>query len=146
MGIVEMRKLEISATKKNRKKILEFLQKIGAVEIDSLDVSDTAFEKMDTSGQRIRFQKIADDFDHVIEYLKKYDKSKSGSLLNLENTLISRGEYDDIVKNARNALIMGITIFFLCMPSQIRSCTLSNKMHPFPRLVTARHGFAASGL
>ena len=101
MGIVEMRKLEISATKKNRKKILEFLQKIGAVEIDSLDVSDTFFEKMDTSGQRIRFQKIADDFDHVIEYLKKYDKSKSGSLLNLENTLVSREEYDDIVKNAR---------------------------------------------
>lgn len=96
-----MRKLEISATKKHRKQILEFLQKIGAVEIDSLDVTDTAFEKMDTSGQRIRFQKIADDFDHVIEYLKKYDKSKSGSLLNLENTLISREEYDDIVKNAR---------------------------------------------
>ena len=101
MGIVDMRKLEISATKKHRKQILEFLQKIGAVEIDSLDVTDTAFEKMDTSGQRIRFQKIADDFDHVIEYLKKYDKSKSGSLLNLENTLISREEYDDIVKNAR---------------------------------------------
>ena len=64
-----MRRLSIYSTKNNRKKILEFLQEIGAMEIDEIQSDDIPFEKMDTSGERIRFQKIADEFDHVIETL-----------------------------------------------------------------------------
>ena len=101
MAIVEMRKLGIYATKKHRKSILEFLQRTGAVEIDSPDASDSLFDKMDTSGERIRFQKIADEFDHVIELLSKYDE-KRGALLNLENTLVMRSEYEEIKKNRRD--------------------------------------------
>ena len=102
MAIVEMRKLGIYGTKKHRKGVLEFLQKIGAMEID-VSLSDEAiFPKMDTSGERVRFQKIADEFDHVIDLLKKYDNSKSGSLLNLENTIVSADEYEKIEKNRRS--------------------------------------------
>ena len=90
MAIVEMRRLNIYSTKKHRKGTLEFLQDIGAMEIDALESDDIPFEKMDTSGERIRFQKIADEFDHVIELLEKYDTSKKGSLLKLENDLVSR--------------------------------------------------------
>lgn len=108
MAIVEMRKLGICATKKHRKAVLEFLQEIGAMEIESLDLkkastdgaSDLPFEKMDTSGERIRFQKIADEIDHVIELLGKYDTSKK-PLLNLENTQISLSEFKEIEKNRR---------------------------------------------
>ena len=57
MAIVEMRRLSIYSTKNNRKKILEFLQEIGAMEIDEIQSDDIPFEKMDTSGERIRFQK-----------------------------------------------------------------------------------------
>ena len=102
MAIVEMRKLGVYGTKKHRKAVLEFLQEMGAVEVDSPDSSDVPFEKMDTSGQRIRFQKIADEFDYVIDYLKKYDTGKSGGLLNLENTLISKEEFEDIEKKRRS--------------------------------------------
>lgn len=96
-----MRRLNIYSTKKHRKGTLEFLQDIGAMEIDALESDDIPFEKMDTSGERIRFQKIADEFDHVIELLEKYDTSKKGSLLNLENDLVSRKEYRDMEKDRR---------------------------------------------
>ncbi|MCR4845359.1 MAG: V-type ATP synthase subunit I [Eubacterium sp.] len=101
MAIVDMRRLNIYSTKKHRKGTLEFLQDIGAMEIDALESDDIPFEKMDTSGERIRFQKIADEFDHVIELLEKYDTSKKGSLLNLENDLVSRKEYRDMEKDRR---------------------------------------------
>lgn len=101
MAIVEMRKLSIYSTKKHRKSILEFLQDIEAMEIDALDSGDIPFEKMDTAGERIRFQKIADEFDHVIELLGQYDTEKRKALINLENTLISRDEYKEIEKNRR---------------------------------------------
>ena len=101
MAIVEMRKLGIYGTKKHRKAVLEFLQKIGAVEIDNSLVTEPIFEKMDTTGERIRFQKIADEFDHVIELLKKYDDSKSGSLLNLEKKVVTSSEYEKIEKDRR---------------------------------------------
>ncbi|MBR6402376.1 MAG: V-type ATP synthase subunit I [Eubacterium sp.] len=102
MAIVEMRKLGVYGTKKHRKAVLEFLQEMGAVEVDSPDSKEVPFEKMDTSGQRIRFQKIADEFDYVIDYLKKYDTGGSGGLLNLENTLISKEEFEEIEKNRRS--------------------------------------------
>ena len=101
MAIVEMRRLSIYSTKNNRKKILEFLQEIGAMEIDEIQSDEVPFEKMDTSGERIRFQKIADEFDHVIELLSKYDDSKK-PLLNLENDVITPEEFREIEKNRRN--------------------------------------------
>ena len=52
MAIVEMRRLSIYSTKNNRKKILEFLQEIGAMEIDEIQSDDIPFEKMDTYGER----------------------------------------------------------------------------------------------
>ena len=52
MAIVEMRKLGVYGTKKHRKAVLEFLQKMGAVEVDSPNSENVPFEKMDTSSQR----------------------------------------------------------------------------------------------
>ena len=99
-----MRKLSIYATKNHRKHILEFLQEIGAMEIDALDSSEAGFEipfdKMDTSSERIRFQKIADEIDYVIDLLAKYDTSKK-PLLNLESKQISISEFRDVEKNRR---------------------------------------------
>ena len=104
MAIVDMRRLSVYSTKKNRKATLEFLQEIGAMEIDALDAKETSFEipfeRMDTSSERIRFQKIADEIDYVIGILSKYDKTKK-PLLNLENTQISLSEFREIEKDRR---------------------------------------------
>ncbi len=104
MAIVDMRKLLVYATKNHRKAVLEFLQEIGAMEIDALDSKDLdyeiPFEKMDTSGERVRFQKIADEMDYVINLLSKYDTEKK-PLLNLESKQIPISEFRDIEKNRR---------------------------------------------
>ena len=76
MAIVEMRRLSICADKSHRKAVLEFLQEIGAMEIAAIESEDIPFEYMDTSGEKLRFQKIADEFDHVIELLKPFDTEK----------------------------------------------------------------------
>ena len=97
-----MRKLSVYATKKHRKAVLEFLQSLGAMEIDTPESQDVTLKKMDTSTQRVRFQKVADEFDHVIDLLKKYDTESKSKLLNLENTQITRAEYDQVVNDARS--------------------------------------------
>ena len=101
MAIVEMRRLSICADKSHRKAVLEFLQEIGAMEIASIDSEDLPFKYMDTSGEKLRFQKIADEFDHVIELLKPFDTEKK-PLLNLENTQISLSEFKEIEKKRRS--------------------------------------------
>ena len=100
MAIVDMRRLSICADKSHRKAVLEFLQEIGAMEITPLEVEDGPFKHMDTSGEKVRFQKIAEEFEHVIELLKPYDTEKK-PLLNLENTQITMSEFREIEKKRR---------------------------------------------
>lgn len=97
MAIVEMQKIGIYALKKDRKKILEFLQRTAAVEVDISDLADERFEKIDTVSDKAKYQRIADDFDHAIELLKKYDTSGQKSLLNLEKKLIEKSEWDEVI-------------------------------------------------
>ena len=101
MAIVDMRRLSICADKSHRKAVLEFLQEMGAMEVTSFDAVDDSFKQMDTSGERLRFQKIADEFDHVIDLLKPYDTEKK-PLLNLENTQITLSEFKEIEKKRRS--------------------------------------------
>ena len=101
MAIVDMRRLSICADKSHRKAVLEFLQEIGAMEIASIEAEDLPFKYMDTSGEKLRFQKIADEFDHVIELLKPFDTEKK-PLLNLENTQITVSEFREIEKKRRS--------------------------------------------
>ena len=127
MAIVEMRKLGVYGTKKHRKAVLEFLQKMGAVEVDSPNSENVPFEKMDTSSQRIRFQKIADEFDYVINYLKKYDTGGSGGLLNLENKQITRQEFEDIEKKRRNYYSLADEVLDLEKNIQESKATITRK-------------------
>lgn len=97
MAIVEMQRIGIYGLKKDRKKVLEFLQGTGAVEVAISESADELFDKMDTAGDKVRYQKIADDFEHAIELLKKYDTKRQKALLNLENKLILKSEWDEVI-------------------------------------------------
>jgi V/A-type H+-transporting ATPase subunit I len=127
LAIVEMRKLGVYGTKKHRKAVLEFLQKMGAVEVDSPNSESVPFERMDTSSQRIRFQKIADEFDYVINYLKKYDTGGSGGLLNLENKQITRQEFEDIEKKRRTYYSLADEVLDLEKSIQESKATITRK-------------------
>lgn len=98
MAIVEMQKLSVCGVKKNRKQILEFLQRTGAMEVNVSETAAERFEKMDTGAERMQFEKIAESFDQALELLKKYaEPEKTG--LSLEKKVISRADYDEVVKN-----------------------------------------------
>ena len=59
MAVLAMKRISIYALKSNRKKILELLQRRGAVEIDSPKEADDVFSKTDTASARLTFEKNA---------------------------------------------------------------------------------------
>lgn len=99
MAIVEMQKLGIYSLKKNRKQILEFLQSTGAMEIDVSPAAAERFSRMDTSTQKNRYEKIAENLDHCVSVLKQKVPAQSKKLLNLEKRLITRSEMNQVIED-----------------------------------------------
>ncbi len=100
MAIVKMQKISVAAHKKNRKAILELLQSMGAMEINTSGIDEDGLSKMDTQGPRSRFEKNAETFDSALSILKKYAPQKSGGIsLLAEKDVIPRSEYDRIVED-----------------------------------------------
>ena len=80
MAIVTMQKLSICANKKNRKDLLETLQTLGCMEVNTASIDDDGLEKMDTQAQRAQFEKNAEMFDQAIAVLNAYAPEKKGGL------------------------------------------------------------------
>lgn len=72
MAIVEMQKLSICANKKHRKKVLETLQNLGVMEVDTVHIDDPDLKKMDTASMRNTFVKSAESFDRALKLLAAY--------------------------------------------------------------------------
>ena len=49
MAVLQMKRINICALKKDRKPVLELLQRRGAVEVDSVLPEDSVFSRTDTS-------------------------------------------------------------------------------------------------
>ena len=75
-----MQKLSICAGKKNRKAILEALQSMGCMEINTSGLDDADLQKMDTQAQRAQFEKNAEMFDHALDVLDVYAPDQKGGL------------------------------------------------------------------
>ena len=59
MAVLQMKRINICALKKDRKPVLELLQRRGAVEVDSVLPEDSVFSRTDTSANRSVFQKTS---------------------------------------------------------------------------------------
>ena len=57
MAVLQMKRINICALKKDRKPVLELLQRRGAVEVDSVLPEDSVFSRTDTSRQPFCFSK-----------------------------------------------------------------------------------------
>ena len=71
-----MKKVLICGLKKERKHILEFLQRQGAVEVTSKTPEDSVFQKMDVSSSRTVFLRNASQAEQALEVLSKYAPEK----------------------------------------------------------------------
>lgn len=84
MAVLQMQRISICALKKDRKSILETLQRRGVVEISDLALQDSVFEKADTSAVRSQFEKDLSAVNQALEVLDAYSPVKSSLLSSLE--------------------------------------------------------------
>ena len=94
MAVMQMQRISICALKENRKAILEKLQALGVMEIDTTVLQDEDLQKMDTSSSRQVFEKQAVMADHALEVLDTYAPEKKSMLSSLEGKpLIGQPEF-----------------------------------------------------
>lgn len=84
MAVLQMRKINICAMKKNRKKILEFLQKKGCLEIQETDNEDSVFMKMNTATQISIFERNAALAENGLAVLDRYCPENKSMFAGLE--------------------------------------------------------------
>ncbi len=98
MAVLQMQRFSICALKKDRKAILEELQMLGVMEIDTSVVEDEGLQKMDTMESRQVFEKQAVMAEHALDVLQKYVPEKTSMLDSLAGKpLIDKADYDRIV-------------------------------------------------
>ena len=94
MAVLQMQRINICALKKDRKQILEVLQRRGVVEPCDLKAEDELFQQSDTSQQQAQFEKNASAARQALEILNNYAPVKTSMLSSLEGRkAISEAEY-----------------------------------------------------
>ncbi len=97
MSKVRMKRIFICGPKSRRKNILELLQRVGIVEINSGDIQDDDLHKMDVNAERAGFMRYAKQAEEALSILDEYapDSSK-GMLSSFEGTSdIGIASYDE---------------------------------------------------
>lgn len=105
MAVLQMQRFSICAMKKNRKAILEELQALGIMEIDTSAIEDAALRKASTLEVRQGFDKKAVQIDHALEVLQEYVPEKTSMFSSLEGrALVPKNEYDRITASKEDIL------------------------------------------
>jgi len=82
MAVLPMRRITIYGLNKNRKAILEALQRRGVIEVS--DLNDDCFEKIDTSQSKAIFSKRISIIESALAILNTYAPEKKGMLSSFE--------------------------------------------------------------
>ena len=102
MAIVSMQKLSICAAKSDRKKILELLQSMGAIELVNGQIEDEELERLDTQADRNRYEKNAESIDRVLKLLAEYAPGeKKGLAMFAGPETVKRSDLDRVVKDRK---------------------------------------------
>ncbi len=92
MAVLQMQRVSICALKRDRSAILEKLQSLGVMEVDTFDAD--GFEKTDTSVDRMGFEKRAQLIENALTILNTYVPEKKSLFSSFEGTmLIDRDTY-----------------------------------------------------
>ena len=79
-----MKKIEICAMKRDRKAILEKLQSLGMVEIQTDTEETDDFRKMSTTSQRAKYEKRVQNTDEALQIIDKYAPEEKSIFASLE--------------------------------------------------------------
>lgn len=105
MSVLKMQRITVCALKKDRKAILEKLQSMGVLQVDSVLEDDSDFKTMDTSGQRMGFEKAAASVDQALDILDKYVPEKKSVLAALEGRKVITAKTEAKVRKKRKELL-----------------------------------------
>ncbi len=84
MSVVNIQRINIYALRKDRKKILEELQRKGVVQVEDISIDDSCFTKEETSQKQSLFLKNSALADNACAILNKYAPKNSSMLSMLE--------------------------------------------------------------
>ena len=105
MAVQQMQKISICALKQDRKSILEILQNMKVLEVTSILDDDKEFHKMDTSSERLDFEKAASLLDQALRVVEKYAPEKKSMFASLEGkVLIGKKVYQETVEKKEELL------------------------------------------
>lgn len=104
MAVLQMQRVSICALKKDRKSILEKLQSMGVMEVSQVLEDESGFEKQNTQGTRILFEKKASSADQALEILQEYAPEKTSLLSSLEGkALIEKEKYAESISKKKTS-------------------------------------------
>ncbi len=99
MAVMQMQRISICALKQHRKAILEKIQTMGVVEITPVLEDDIYFRRMDTTDERILFEKTASLADRALDILENYTPEKKSMWSSLAGkVLIEANVQADIIR------------------------------------------------
>ena len=84
MALAKMKKLSVCARKRNRSKILDALQRMGVMELETKLEEDFQLDSTDTTEARASFVKQAAVLDNALQVLGRYAPEKKGMLSALD--------------------------------------------------------------
>ncbi|MGN1457497.1 MAG: V-type ATP synthase subunit I [Acutalibacteraceae bacterium] len=139
MAKVKMQKINLYALRKNRKAIMEELQRLGVVQIEDMKLADSIFTKQNTAQSRRVFEKSSDTATQAADILNEYIPEKKSPLSTFEGRkTISVEDYYTFVDN--NDEIMRVAYDINALQKEI-----SDKKADIIRLETQKESLSVWG-
>ncbi len=105
MAVLPMAKMSIYALKKDRKKILEAVQRMGVLEARTFKADDGGFENIDTSVSQARFAKARAEAIGALDILERYTPEKKPLFDSLQGLKkMSVAEYENLTEKREEIL------------------------------------------
>ncbi len=105
MSVVPMKRVQIVGLKRDRKAVLEQIQRMGVVEIESSLGDDEFFTAMDTAGAKSIFQKNCTLAEQALAILDEHAPEDKGMLASLEGRkTLTVAEYEEKVRGRDTAV------------------------------------------
>ena len=93
MSVLQMQRISICAMKKDRKAVLEALQELGVLEIETSRVPADGLDRLDTAEEKQRSEKQAMMLDQALDVLQEYAPEKTSIFASLEGKKTGRQRY-----------------------------------------------------
>lgn len=105
MAVLQMQRICICALKKERKQILELIQRFGVVEISDIFPEDSVFKKYDVATSENLLEKNINTAKEALQILDQYVPEKKSVLAALNGRIeITADRYDDFTKKYNSVM------------------------------------------